>query len=159
MSERMLSIDTRKDTTDVYVKPDGSRESQVYIYYNDINGGFTMETLENVNPFWQGDYARVHFSYFPPNNRALGGEDVFLFGEFTNYATDSSGKLSFNPDRGCYEKTMVLKQGFYNYTYVTRPKNKPGVLDFSQTEGNYYGTKNMKEGNDIGEVGLVIGNK
>jgi hypothetical protein len=65
-----------------------------------------------------------------------------MFGEFTNYATDTSGKLTFNPERGAYEKTMLLKQGFYNYTYVTKPKDKNGPLDFSLTEGNYFGTEN-----------------
>lgn len=142
MSDRMLRLDNRKDTTDVYVKPDATRESQVYLYYNDINGSFTMETMENVNPFWQGDYARVHFSYFPPGNQPIAGEDVFLFGEFTNFAADTSGKLSFNPERGAYEKTLLLKQGYYNYTYVTRQRDKEGYPDFSATEGNYYGTEN-----------------
>ncbi len=142
MSDRMLDINTRKDTTEVVVKPDAPRGSQVYVFYRDINGSYTIETMESINPFWQGDYAKVHFSYFPPGNVPVAGDDVYLFGEFTNFAADSSGKMNFNPERGAYEKTMLLKQGYYNYSYVTMPKGKKSFPDYSQTEGNYYATEN-----------------
>ena len=142
MSDRMQDINTRKDTTEVFVKPDAPRGSQVYVYYRDVNGSYTIETMETINPFWQGDYAKVHFSYFPPGNVPIPGDDVYLFGEFTNYAADSSGKMNFNADRGAYEKTMLLKQGYYNYSYVTMPRGRKSFPDFSQTEGNYYATEN-----------------
>lgn len=141
-TDRMLDINNKKDTVEVIVKPDPDRLSQVYVYYRDLNGNYTIENMDNVNPFWQGDYAMVHFSYFPPGNRAFQGKDIYLFGEFTNYASDTSGKMNFNKERGAYEKTMFLKQGFYNYQYVTRPVNGTGYPDFSQTEGNYYATEN-----------------
>lgn len=141
-SDRMLDIDTHKDTTEVTVIPDPNRSSQVYVYYRDLNGSYTIETLESINPFWQGDYAVVHFSYFPPNNRPFAGNDLYMFGEFTNYASDTSGKMEFNKERGAYEKTMFLKQGFYNYLYALKSPNGKSFPDFSQTEGNYYGTEN-----------------
>ena len=141
-SDRMQEIDTRKDTTQVFVKPDPNRSAQVYVYYRDLNGSYTIETMESINPFWQSDYAQVHFSYFPPNNKEFQGNDLYLFGEITNYAADTSGKMIFNKDRGAYEKTLFLKQGFYNYLYALKPADGKGVLDFGQTEGNYYATEN-----------------
>lgn len=141
-SDRMLDINTRKDTTDVTVIPDPNRTSQIYVYYRDLNGSYTIETLESINPFWQGDYATVHFSYFPPNNKPFPANDLYLFGEFTNYASDTSGKMEFNRERGAYEKTMFLKQGFYNYLYALKSPTGKSFPDFSQTEGNYYGTEN-----------------
>ncbi|MGV3656733.1 MAG: DUF5103 domain-containing protein [Chitinophagaceae bacterium] len=142
MSDRMLSMDEIKDTTHVTVKPDANRSGQTYIYYRDINGSYTQETMESVNPYWQGDYGYVHFSYFPPGNRAIEGNDVYLFGEFTQFGQDTSGRMTFNRERGAYEKTLFLKQGFYNYSYVTLPQKKEGYPDFSATEGNYWGTEN-----------------
>ena len=142
MSDRMVDISDRQDTTHVIVKPDGSRNGQTYIYYRDINGSYTLETLESVNPYWQGDYGYVHFTYFPPGNRAIEGQDVYLFGEFTQFARDTSGKMYFNEERGAYEKSIFLKQGFYNYSYVTMPQKARGYPDFSATEGNYWGTEN-----------------
>jgi hypothetical protein len=141
-SDRMLDIDNRADTTLVSVKPDPDRSAQIYVYYRDLNGSYTIETLESINPFWQGDYALVRFSYFPPANKPLAGNDLYLFGEFTNYAADSSGKMNFNSERGAYEKTLLLKQGFYNYDYVTLPYDGQGFPDYSYAEGNYYATEN-----------------
>jgi hypothetical protein len=141
-SDRMQDINTLRDTTVVYVKPDPARSTQIYVFYRDLNGSYTIETMESINPFWQGDYAWVHFSYYPPGNQQLPGSDIYLFGEFTNYAADTSGRMEFNPDRGAYEKTMFLKQGFYNYAYVSLPSGRTGFPDFSVTEGNYFGTEN-----------------
>lgn len=140
--DRVHEISSSKDSVFVTVKPDPSRNGQAYVYYRDLNGSYTLEALENINPFWQSDYAKVNFSYFPPGNKPFEGQDLYMFGEMTNYAWDNSGKMEFNKNRGAYEKTMFLKQGYYNYNYATRPTDKNGYPDFSQTEGNYWGTEN-----------------
>jgi hypothetical protein len=142
LSDRVQRMENVQDTEHVYVRPDPSRGSEPYVYYRDLNGGYTIETLESINPFWQGDYAYVHFSYFPPANRAFEGSDVYVFGELTNYTADGSGKMEFNKEKGAYEKTLFLKQGYYSYAYVTKPFNGKGYPDFTQTEGNYWGTEN-----------------
>jgi hypothetical protein len=140
--DRIQTLDAKRNSTDIVVAPDPARSTMTYVYYRDLNGGYTIETIDNPNPFWQGDYATVHFRYFPPGNKAIEGQDVYLFGELSNYAADTSGKMSFNTERGAYEKTMFLKQGYYNYNYATMPINKKGYPDFSQTEGNYWATEN-----------------
>ena len=143
MSDRMQRLDKNGNVTDVIVKPDGERQKQPYIYYRDLDGIFTIETTDNVNPYWQTDYARVHFSYFPPANRPYEGKNVYLYGALTNYTPDDSSKMIFNPDRGAYEKTLFLKQGYYNYSYVTVPDKPTGeFISFENTEGNYWGTEN-----------------
>lgn len=141
MSDRMLRLDNQGDTAHVYVKPETTRNGQAYVYFRDLNGGFTVEAYENINPFWQGDYALTHFKYFPPGNKAFAGNDVYLFGEMTNYGADTSGLMQFNAETGAYEKTLLLKQGYYNYLYGLR-NFRGGPLDFSQTEGNYWATEN-----------------
>jgi hypothetical protein len=140
--DRVLDISTKSDSTFITVKPDPSRNGQAYVYYRDLNGSFTLEALENINPFWQSDYAEVKFSYFPAGNKPFEGRDLYMFGEITNYASDNSGKMEFSKERGAYEKTLFLKQGYYNYNYATLPLDKKGYPDFSQTEGNYWGTEN-----------------
>jgi type 9 secretion system plug protein len=143
MSDRMQKLDKKGNVTEVYVKPDGDRLNQPYLYYRDLNGIFTIENIDNVNPYWQGDYARVHFSYFPPGNRPYEGKSVYLYGALTNYTPSDSSKLIFNPDRGAYEKTLFLKQGYYNYSYITVPDKPTGeIFSFENTEGNYWGTEN-----------------
>lgn len=142
LSDRMQRMDTRKDTTEVFVKNEATRSSQVYVYLRDYNGSYTIESLDNVNPFWQAEYANVHFSYAPPSNQPFEGRDVYVFGELTEWATNGNGKMTFNKDKGVYEANLFLKQGYYNYMYVTLPTDKPGYPDFSVTEGNYWGTEN-----------------
>jgi hypothetical protein len=143
MSERMIRIDKQPTRTDVYVKPDGERRQQVYFYYRDINGFYTIETTDNVNPFWQSDYAYVHFSFYPPGNKAYPERDVYMFGELSNYALDENSKMDFSEEKGAYEKTLLLKQGFYNYSYVTLPVKKSNeTFSYENTEGNYWGAEN-----------------
>jgi hypothetical protein len=142
MSDKMVRIINRPDSVVVIVKPEGPRNGDGYIYYRDLNGSYTIETIESVNPFWQTDYAYVKFSYYPLNKMPFMGSDVYLFGEMSNWAADTSGKMNFNMETGAYEKTMLLKQGYYNYLYATKPANKLGPVDFSQTEGNFWGTEN-----------------
>lgn len=141
-SDRMQDIDSKSNVPSVNIKPDAPRTGQSYIYYKDLDGRYTMETLESVNPYWQGDYGNVRFSYFPPGNRALEGQDVYVFGELTNYSRDTLAKMVFNAERGAYEKTLFLKQGYYNYLYATWPTGKNAPPDMSQTEGDYWGTEN-----------------
>ncbi|HUP12178.1 MAG TPA: DUF5103 domain-containing protein [Niastella sp.] len=141
-SDRMQELDAKSTVPVVFVKPDPSRASQPYLYYQDLGGRYTIETLESVNPFWQGDYGHVHFSFFPPGNRPFEGRDVYLFGELTNYGRDTAARMTFNAEGGAYEKTLFLKQGYYNYMYATWPSGKSGYPDMSQTEGNFWGTEN-----------------
>ncbi len=142
MSDRMLKMTSHRDTTDVYIKPEGSRVNLPYLYYQDLNGSYLVSALEDINPFWQGDYAQVHFSYIPADHRPFRDMDLYIFGEMTNYGSDETGKMEYNAEKGQYEKILTLKQGFYNYLYALMPSAGAGFPDFSQTEGNFYGTEN-----------------
>ncbi|MCY7310534.1 MAG: DUF5103 domain-containing protein [Chitinophagaceae bacterium] len=145
MSERMdkLFDSDSSSRIDVYVKPDGERRQQLYVYYRDFNGIYTIENRDN-NPYWQSDYAWTHFTFIPPGNRAYEGKSVYVFGELTNYEQNDDSKMIFNDEKGIYEKALYLKQGYYNYSYVTlTDKKQAGVQpSLENTEGNYWGTEN-----------------
>jgi hypothetical protein len=145
MSDRMQQIiDTNKTRTDIYVKADGERRQQLYIYYRDYNGIYTVENTDGTNPYWQSDYAWTHFTFIPPGNRAYEGKSVYVFGELTNYEQNDYSKMIFNEEKGIYEKALYLKQGYYNYSYVTlTDRIQAGVQpSLENTEGNYWGTEN-----------------
>lgn len=141
-SDRMQRIDTRKDTTEIWMKPEGSRTGQVYVYYRDMNGMYAIETMESINPFWQGEYGWVNFTYVPPGGRAFTGRDVYLFGELTDYTANGRGRMLWDSDEGVYKARLFLKQGFYNYMYVTYANDRIDYPDFSETEGNNWTTEN-----------------
>lgn len=144
MSDRMTRIvenDSNK-LINVYVKPDGERREQVYIYYSDIDGLYTIENRDNPNALWQSDYALTHFTYVPPGNKAYEGKSVYLFGELTNFEPSDESRMDFNQEKGVYEKSLYLKQGYYNYSYVTMTDKKGSHASLENTEGNYWGTEN-----------------
>ncbi|TBR20374.1 MAG: DUF5103 domain-containing protein [Chitinophagaceae bacterium] len=143
MSERMTRLEKKLTQTNVFVKTDEERQQQPLINYRDINGVLFIETTDNVNPFWQADYATVHFSFSPPANKAYYKKDVYLFGELTNYAKNENAKMRFNEEKGMYETELFLKQGFYNYTYcIANEKNQTGQNNFKNLDGNYWATDN-----------------
>jgi len=140
-SDRVLTADYNKNSTEVYVKPDGPRDAQRYVYYRDYNGMYLSSALRGVNPLWQSDYATVHFSFVPPNGNAYPQKDIYLYGQLTNYEYTDSLKMIFNPDKKIYETHLFLKEGYYDYTYVAVDKSNPAL--HAELDGNYYETENL----------------
>ena len=139
-SDRVKSADYKKNSTDIFVRNDVERGGERYIYYRDLNGMYTVETTQNLNPYWQSDYAMVHFSFMPSGHMEFADKDIYLFGQLTNYNLADSLKMKYNIDKGVYETQLFLKQGYYSYTYVVADKNNKAK--FSDVDGNYYETEN-----------------
>jgi hypothetical protein len=140
-TDRVRTAEYKKNSTTIYVKSDRERFTDRYIYYRDINGLYTVETTQSVNPFWQSDYATVHFSFSPPDSIPYRDKDVYLFGQLTNYAFTDSTKLQFNGEKGIYETDLFLKQGYYSYTYVLADKNN--FANRVEVDGNYFEAENV----------------
>jgi hypothetical protein len=139
-SDRVKSADYKKNSTDIFVRQDAERQGEKYLYYRDLNGMYIVETTQNINPYWQGDYAMVNFTFMPPGNNAYANKDVYLFGQLTNYNITDSLKMQFNAEKKVYETHLFLKQGYYSYTYLGVDKNNP--LSYTEVDGNYYETEN-----------------
>jgi hypothetical protein len=143
LSDRIKDAAYGKSSTDIFVKPDADRSGLSYYLYKDYNGGYFIKTSESVNPHYQGDYARVHFSFVPPGNTPFPDKDVYIIGQFTSYALNDSTRMPFNADKGRYEASFFLKQGYYSYSYVTTDRNNPAMgTSFAFTEGNHVETEN-----------------
>ncbi|MET0637550.1 MAG: DUF5103 domain-containing protein [Chitinophagaceae bacterium] len=145
LSDRMDRIVDTAGRTDVYIKTESPRSQQVYFYYRDQNGRYVIENSDGNNPQWQSDYAYVHFTFVPPGGQAFGGKDVYVFGELTNYKTDDQSRMIYNNEKGWYESTLLLKQGYYNYSYVVTDSRNPVINRYSLigTEGNFTSTENV----------------
>jgi hypothetical protein len=140
-SDRVLSADYKKYATDIFLRPDAPLSAQKYVYYRDLNGMSSIEAIRGVNPFYEGDYATVYFSFVPPNGEAYTKKDLYLFGQLTNYNFTDSLRMIFNPENKKYETHLFMKQGYYDYTYMSVDKNNPGI--YSELDGNYYETENL----------------
>ncbi len=142
-SDRVAGIDKTVQPNEVLLKPEASRISQRYLFFKDYNGWMDILTTENVNNWWQVEYANVHFIYIPENNQPYAGKDLYLLGELTGNTINNNGKMEYNATRGIYEKSLYLKQGYYNYTYATKDAVKiTAPTETYVTDGDYWETEN-----------------
>ena len=139
-SDRVDHANYNKSSTDIFLKTDIDRTPQRYVYFPDYNGMYNITTYESINPFWQGDYATVYFKFATPNGEAYPGKNIYLAGGFTDYVLSDKWKMKFNEEKKIYEATAFLKQGYYNYTYISVDEKNPA--DRIALEGNYWETEN-----------------
>ena len=144
LGDRISKQQNTDSSFSLFVKEDQSRLPKQYFFYKDNNGLFINETIETINPFWNADYAKVHFSYRPTNSLPREAGDLVVFGELTNYGKDPEATLIYNPQKGVYETDLFLKQGYYDYQYALK-EIKSGTIRFnsSSTEQDAWETENV----------------
>ena len=142
-SDRVQSINKNVQPNEVFLKPDAQRSATNYTYFRDWNGWYNISTTESINPFWQTDYATVNFTFVPNNHQAYTNKEVYITGTFLNNVLNENSKMTFNADKGVYEKSLFLKQGYYTYTYLTKDiKDNRLSSSVLQTDGSYWETEN-----------------
>jgi Domain of unknown function (DUF5103) len=140
-SERVLKLDKGDETWDITLRGDIDRGREPYIFYPDLNGGYFIEDRNfgsDLNAL-TSDYLDVHFALGKKGE--LDDEDIYLFGAFTDWKIDERFKMTYSAQQQAYEGDVRLKQGFYNYRYVTVIK---GFKDYEEAslEGNWFETEN-----------------
>lgn len=140
-SDRVLTADYKKNSTDIFLRSDIPLSAQRYVYYRDLNGMSSIEAIRGINPFYEGDYATVYFSFAPPNGQPYTDKNIYLFGQLTNYNYVDSLQMKFNPEKSVYETHLLLKQGYYDYTYIAVDKNNPSAR--TELDGDYFETENV----------------
>ena len=110
-----------------------------YSYDQDQNGRYLIRTSQGSDDASEGEYMFVHFLY--PWEDPLMEGSIHLNGELTNYLFNDESKMVYSFERKAFEKSLLLKQGSYNYQYLFLPaRSKQGQT--SLTEGNFHETEN-----------------
>ena len=67
--------------------------------------------------------------------------EVYLFGQLSNWDFSPAYRMHYNEEEGCYDKTLLVKQGYYNYLYFVDEKSaeSPSPL---LIEGSHFETRN-----------------
>tara|TARA_R110001583_G_scaffold177176_2_gene332198 strand:- start:19271 stop:20512 length:1242 start_codon:yes stop_codon:yes gene_type:complete len=133
----IANVELGKELYETYLYTNEERIDEPYTLFPDVNGNFIIRTL-NGNNNTDADYSWVHFSLNCLEN--LEGKDIYVHGNFNNWQLNESNKLTYNQNLGLYEAKILLKQGFYNYQYVT--KNQKGILSNYDIDGSHYQTEN-----------------
>jgi len=139
-----------------YLYPNTPRYALPYTYFPDINGGFTIRTLNGSDNATESDYTWVHFVLETNADTPL--ESTYIYGAFNNYAVNTENELVYNENTQFLEGNLLLKQGFYNYIYAT--KNEDGLIEKRRIGGSFYETENKYTvlayykpfGNRIGKI-------
>ena len=117
-----------------YLREDRPRNSSHYEYDSTQKGRFLVREYNATDSDLGADYVTVHFFLKSPE---IAGKDIYVDGEFTNGLLDASNRMTYNRQLNGYSVEIPLKQGSYNYQYVTGNKS-----DASFIEGNHYETRN-----------------
>ncbi|WP_457610592.1 type IX secretion system plug protein [Lutibacter sp.] len=134
----IAKVELGKELYHTYLYTNEGRIGKPYTLFPDINGNFIIRTLDGNNSYLDADYSWVHFSLKSFEN--LEGKDIYISGNYNNWQLNKTNKLHYNTETGLYETTILLKQGFYNYQYVTKTKN--GTLSNHDIDGSYFQTEN-----------------
>ncbi|MDR0370528.1 MAG: DUF5103 domain-containing protein [Prevotellaceae bacterium] len=125
---------------EAYLYPKFVNKSRVYSFEPDVNGKFVVHlqnAYSDVN--LSADYLQVHFS-LKTDEPFFDGE-VYLGGEFNYNIMDDNSLMKYDFNSGEYFKTVLLKQGGYNYQYWFLPKNS-AIADVERVDGSFWQTDN-----------------
>ncbi len=122
---------------EVFIDRDKSRLGMPYSVYLDQNGGYTIDNYDYRQlPFT--NYAYINFSLSSP---PLKNGEVYVTGAFNAWNLNQESKMRYDSANGSYTSRVLLKQGFYDYQYVTKSKSLPPYY----FEGTHFQTENFYE--------------
>lgn len=118
------------------------KKQQFGISYNlqQLNELFYTQNFNSIyNNDLDANYIWVHFTL--ALNTPINYGNLFVFGEFTQWQTTTENQLYFNYQKKCYEASILLKQGYYEYKYVIEKDNKLNIDEIT-LENDQYNTQN-----------------
>lgn len=118
---------------------DEDRSIAAWSSFTDNNGLFLIQNRQdrsdnNLN----ADYMHVDFKLNPAYNE--GDKDVYIYGALTNWKLDDNSRMDYDKRSNTYSKTLLLKQGYYDYAYAVKAED--GSADLTKYEGSHWETEN-----------------
>jgi hypothetical protein len=141
IGEGVLRTDFMRPYYHVTLLPDEPRVNKKYFPVQEMNGEFVVESQDRgIDDFdTQCDYVFVHFSLYLPS--ILTGGTINVFGAMTNWNANKSNEMTWNFNDGCYQLTLLLKQGYYNFQYAYVEQGSPKA-NLTNIEGSFWETNN-----------------
>lgn len=136
----IASIVVESDVIYADAKVDLPRSQEPYSQYLDLNGQYVIHTEDRPggNPEVESEYILTTLRLLMP----LSPYDVYLLGSLTQWGKTPEAKMEWNKELEVYETTLLLKQGWYDYTF--------GILEgmtfeTESFEGSFFETENEYE--------------
>ncbi len=117
------------------------RARKPYVTYEDIHGEkYVYIANEGHETNTEADYAWLNlFLRWPA---PLTHEDMYVMGAANNWQFDDRNLMQYNYELHGYLCQMLLKQGYYNFLFVTADRDT-GLVSTELTEGNLWDTQNL----------------
>lgn len=118
---------------------DTPRSSDSYLYDSTQHGAYVINAYNTDVPDTDAEYVVVHFTLNMPE---IPDAMVFIDGDLVNRRFDPESLMTYNKATGRYERSMLLKQGSYNYQYLVVPTGANRGYT-APVEGDNYQTSNI----------------
>lgn len=139
LDRKVKSIEYFKPYYHATIFPDVITAGSPYAFSEDLNGRYIVNVQGAADPDVDGDYFFTHFALAADEPYLAG--DVYLLGELTGNRLDERSRMAYNFKTGRYEKTLLLKQGGYNYTYAYAP-SRDASAHAGAIVGDHWQTRN-----------------
>jgi hypothetical protein len=123
---------------EAWLLPESRRSIRRYNSQPDINGRFLIRNdLANGDPLG-ADYLKVHFKL--PMEAPL-ARPVYVYGQLSDFQCREEFRMRYSPEDTAYVAEPLLKQGFYDFSFVTLAPGEPAP-DITAIEGSHFQTEN-----------------
>ena len=140
-SENLAHIRQTDESFEIDISTCESRARKAYASYEDIHGEkYIYVENEDLDNATEADYCRVKFFY--KSEAPLTHEDLYIMGALYDWCFIESNKMQYDYRLHGYTCSMVLKQGYYNFMFVTVDRST-GEVKTDLTAGNHWETNNV----------------
>ncbi len=140
-SENLAQIRQTDESYEIDISTCESRARKAYASYEDIHGEkFIYVENEDLDNATEADYCRVNFFY--KSEAPLSHEDIYIMGAINDWCFNESNKMRYDYRLHGYTCSMVLKQGYYNFMFVTADRQTHEIMT-DLTAGNHWETNNV----------------
>ncbi|MDF1676476.1 MAG: DUF5103 domain-containing protein [Vicingaceae bacterium] len=134
-----IEFNSVKKMNEAYLVTDENRSYKRYTTNPDINGNFLIKRNEGERSEVEADYVNVHFTLanVPPKDGVF-----YVFGKLSDWKFKDDFKMAYDSASSSYTTDVMLKQGFYNYTYCLLKDGAKTTGDMTEIEGSHSQTEN-----------------
>lgn len=137
--ERINSIKFVRPHYEVMVADNYIRSNAQYESDFDVNGKFVINYQNGFDSDVEADYMYVHL--FLPVDEPFKNGNIYLGGNWNYNQLNDASLMNFDSYNNLYQKTLLLKQGGYNYQYWFVP-DKTEKVNVKPIDGSHWQTGN-----------------
>ena len=139
-SNNVERVERSRTRIDAFLFPNTIQPSRNYIFRHDVNGRFIINLQGSFFDLdTEADYIYVHFTL--PRSEPFFDGQIYIGGEYNYNLMNDASRMQYDFNSGTYFKTLLLKQGGYNYQYWFLPKNAQKAL-VEPIDGSFWQTRN-----------------